>query len=270
MKTFIITLAIVCVAATAGTIVYSNSHKAPPVVPVAELSPPPPASMPPETIDVPKPEPARVVSHPASAPAPAKIIPSDSKPAAVAAPHSKAGDTLVSAQTSYGDRWALLKKLKKLGELDAAIVELKRRAADNPNDPGIPIALGEAIMNKFPVKDFTEAAMLGLQIDQSFDAALKLDPASWEAQYEKANSMSYWPAEAGNKGPEVIQRLSSLIDQQDTMPAQPQFAQTYVLLGEQYQKAGQSDYATATWHLGLVKFPNDPALQKKPPIPEVK
>jgi len=47
------------------------------------------------------------------------------------------------------------------------------------------------------------------------------------------------------------------------MPPQPQFAQTYVLLGEQYQKAGQSDQAQATWQLGLARFPNDPTLRQK-------
>ena len=72
--------------------------------------------------------------------------------------------------------------------------------------------------------------------------------------------MSYWPSETG-KGPELIQRLSSLVSQQETLPSQPQFAQTYLLLGDQYQKAGQAANAPSTWQLGLAKFPNDPALQ---------
>jgi tetratricopeptide (TPR) repeat protein len=110
--------------------------------------------------------------------------------------------------------------------------------------------------------NFDEIAILGMQADQSFDAALKLDPSNWEAQYYKAASLAYWPPEM-NKGPEVIQRLSSLIDQQETMPPQPQFAQIYVLLGEQYQKAGQSDNAIKTWRRGAAIFPGDPALQKK-------
>jgi tetratricopeptide (TPR) repeat protein len=110
--------------------------------------------------------------------------------------------------------------------------------------------------------NYNEVAILGMQADQSFDAALKLDPSNWEAQYYKAASLAYWPAEM-NKGPEVIQRLSSLIDQQETMPPQPQFAQIYVLLGEQYQKAGQSDSAIQTWRRGAAKFPGDPTLQKK-------
>jgi hypothetical protein len=74
--------------------------------------------------------------------------------------------------------------------------------------------------------------------------------------------MSTWPAGL-NEDPAVIQQLSGLIDQQETMPPQPQFAQTYLLLGEQYQKAGQLDYAEVTWQLGAQKFPNDSTLQNK-------
>ena len=54
-----------------------------------------------------------------------------------------------------------------------------------------------------------------------------------------------------------------LIDQQEAMPVQPQFAQTYVLLGDQYKKTGQPDYAMQTWRLGLAKFPGDSTLQAR-------
>ena len=104
--------------------------------------------------------------------------------------------------------------------------------------------------------------ILGMQADQNFDAALKLDPANWEAQFFKAAAMSHWPLEL-NKGEEVIQRLSHLIDQQEAMSPRPQFAQTYVLLGDQYQKMGKPDYAAATWQLGAAKFPGDSTLQQK-------
>ena len=171
-------------------------------------------------------------------------------------------DALVSPQTSFSDRQALLKKLKDAGELDQAIAVLRQRALANPNDAQIPTALGEALLGKFPLQDYNEAGILALQVDQAFNAALKIDPASWEAQFFKAESLSYWPSGL-NKGPEVIQQLSNLIDEQQTMTPQPQFAQTYALLGDQYQKASQPDYALATWKLGLAQFPADPALQKR-------
>ena len=74
--------------------------------------------------------------------------------------------------------------------------------------------------------------------------------------------MYYWPANPQVDN-QVVQNLSSLIDQQETMSPQPEFAQTYVVLGNEYQKIGQPDKAQATWQLGLSKFPNDPTLQKK-------
>ena len=83
-----------------------------------------------------------------------------------------------------------------------------------------------------------------------------------EAQFFKATELSYWPVDM-NKAPEVVQRFSALIDQQETMASQPEFAQTYVFLGNEYQKIGQPETAAATWQIGLTKFPNDPTLQKK-------
>jgi predicted Zn-dependent protease len=264
MKKSIVTFVVICVAAIAGTIIYFNRQKPlPPPAPVAESSPAQTEQTP--ALTAPKPEQPQVVAESTNQPIPDPATNSGSdnlKPAAASTPHSKAVDILVSTQTSFSDRRPLLKQLKKAGELDAAIAELNQRAADDPNDVVIQTALGEALMSKFPIQDYNEAAMLGLQINQSFDAALKLDPANWEAQYSKADALSGWPPQM-NTDPEVIQQLSSLIDQQETMTAQPQFAQTYVLLGEEYQKLGQPDKAQATWQLGLTKFPGNPTLQKR-------
>ena len=55
----------------------------------------------------------------------------------------------------------------------------KQRAAASPDDAAIPTAIGEALMNKYPIADPDESAMNGLQMDQSFNKALKLDPANW-------------------------------------------------------------------------------------------
>jgi len=179
---------------------------------------------------------------------------------------NRAIDNLVSSRSSYQERQATWKQLQDAGGLDQTIAALKAGMASHPNNAAYPAELGVAYINKLMTAkmsgNYNDIAILGMQADQSFDAALKLDPSNWEAQYYKAASMAYWPAEM-NKGPEVIQRLSSLIDQQEAMPPQLQFAQIYVLLGEQYQKAGQSDSAIQTWRRGAAKFPGDPTLQKK-------
>jgi TolA-binding protein len=47
------------------------------------------------------------------------------------------------------------------------------------------------------------------------------------------------------------------------MSEQPEFANTYLALGNEYQKLGQTDNAQQTWQSGAAKFPNDSALQHK-------
>ncbi|MGA2852860.1 MAG: hypothetical protein ABSE90_01815 [Verrucomicrobiota bacterium] len=175
-------------------------------------------------------------------------------------------DTLVSSRSSYQEKQVTWKQLQDAGGLDQTIAALKAGMAKHPDNAAYPAELGVAYINKVMTAkksgNYNDVAILGMQADQSFDAALKLEPSNWEAQYYKAASLAYWPPEM-NKGPEVIQRLSSLIDQQETMPPRPQFAQTYVLLGEQYQKAGKPEQAMETWKRGAAQLPNDAALRKK-------
>lgn len=179
----------------------------------------------------------------------------------------KAVDDLLAAKSGR-EKHEMFAELRKNGQLDAAIAELNRRAADNPKDAGLSTTLGEALLNKVRQLresgdvDNNEMGILAMQADQRFNAALKLDPQNWEAQFVKASSMYYWPANA-ERDADVVQRLSTLIDQQDSMPAQPEFAQTYVVLGDQYRKVGQPEKAVVTWQLGLQKFPGDPQLLKR-------
>lgn len=181
-------------------------------------------------------------------------------------PASQAVDSLLYAK-SGAQKHELLQQLVKTGQIDQVIAELKQRALDSPNDPEIPTTLGEALLNKVKALhdaggDTDEVGILAMQADQSFNAALNIDPKNWEAQFVKASTMYYWPADP-TRDNDVVQRLSDLIDQQGTMPAQPEFAQTYVVLGNEYQKIGQPDKALATWQLGAQMFPNDPSLHQK-------
>jgi TolA-binding protein len=91
---------------------------------------------------------------------------------------------------------------------------------------------------------------------------LKIDPKNWEAQFVKGSTMFYWPPNEARDN-QAAQMLAGLIDQQDTMPTQPEFAMTYLALGNQYQKMGKTAEALATWQLGAQKFPSDPALRQK-------
>jgi tetratricopeptide (TPR) repeat protein len=264
-KSIIILVALCGVIACAVVLLNRQNSLSRASEPVVEPNPPQTSSNGTENTDVSKPEAPQMVSDQTAglaADASAKPMPAEVKQASPAAELSRTVDALLSDKTSFSDRQAIWKKLKAAGMLDQVVAELKQRAAGSPDDAAIPTAIGEALMNKFPIADPDESAMNGLQMDQSFNKALKLDPANWEAQFFKATELSYWPADM-NKAPEVVQRFSALIDQQETMASQPEFAQTYVFLGNEYQKIGQPETAAATWQIGLTKFPNDPTLQKK-------
>jgi tetratricopeptide (TPR) repeat protein len=198
---------------------------------------------------------------PAAGPAPA--------PAADEAGQALAAsiDLILSPQIHFAQRWAAWEQLRKTGRIADAVGALKQLADQNPNDAVIATALGEAEINQ--VRDILDhggdqnsVSILALQADQNFNAALTLDPTNWEAQFEKAITLSRWPAGLG-KGPEVIDRLNTLVAQQEasTTPAPPEFAQTYALLGQQYQAAGQPEKAAQVWQQGLARFPLSTTLQ---------
>jgi tetratricopeptide (TPR) repeat protein len=263
MKTSVILL-IVASGVIAGAVIYLSRPKtAPAPGPVAEATPAPVAA-PAEKSRVTQPE---LPPTPATNTVPAAIAvvaPAgvETNASAPENPISKAVDALLTAR---GDKHAMFEQLRKNGQLDAVIAELQQRAAANPNDAEIPTTLGEAQLNK--VKglhdsgnaDVNEMGILAMQADQNFNAALKIDPKNWEAQFVKASSMYYWPANP-ERDASVVQQLSSLIDQQEGMPSQPQFAQPYAILAKQYQKMGKIDEAAATLRLGLQLFPGDATL----------
>jgi hypothetical protein len=265
-------LAVVSVGVIGGGMLYLNRQKAAPVFPAEPMAEATPTRTPEETrsvkgIVVQQTEP-QVSAAAADSKQTSLALPVSNVAKPDSAPNPtpptafrQAIDILASPQTSFQQRQAAWKQLREAGELDQALATLKQGAANNPTSAEYPMALGEAYVYKLQtVQDFHEVSILALQADQSFNMALGLDPANWEAQFFKAAALSRWPPEM-NRGPEVIQQFSNLIDQQEAMPPQPQFAQTYVLLGDQYKKTGQRDYAVQTWRFGLAKFPGDSTLQ---------
>ena len=61
----------------------------------------------------------------------------------------------------------------------------------------------------------------------------------------------------------MFEQFQQLIQQQEAETAQPQFARTYLRLGEQYEKAGYPKYAAEVWQRGAALFPADSDLTKK-------
>lgn len=172
-------------------------------------------------------------------------------------------DVTISPHTSFAQKQTAWQRLRQSGKLDDAIVELEENCRNHPASAENPAALGQAYLHKCATSvDVREQGILAMKADQVFDTALALDPAHWEAGFFKATSLSYWPAEM-NRGPEVLQRLTQLIEQQEAVASQPHFAQSYLWLGEQYRKSGRTDYADQVWQRGAALFPSHQALQQK-------
>src|SRR6185437_16057360 len=144
-------LIVVAIALVAGAIVYLNKQKSPPPpAQVAETAPAQPEPQPQEVAPAPKPQPAAVVATPTPAPAPAPVaVATNVADTSNNATNSikKLVDALLSPK-SAGEKHNLFVQLSKNGQLDAAIDELKQRAAANPQDASIPTTLGEALLNK--------------------------------------------------------------------------------------------------------------------------
>jgi tetratricopeptide (TPR) repeat protein len=176
---------------------------------------------------------------------------------------SRTVDVLVSPQASYQQKTAAWKQLRDAGKLDQAIADLEQRKANDPRSADNPATLGHAYLQKCgTIQDVREQGILAMQADKMFDTALNLDSSNWEARFMKAVAMSYWPPML-NKGEEVIQHFQTLIQQQETQTPQPQFADSYAWLGDQYQKAGRADDAKAVWQRGAALFPADEKLRTK-------
>ncbi len=247
--------AIIGIAVLGAVIAFNRSRTATTEVssaPPAQVStprPPPESSPTPVKPDATRPAPARQSSREA-----APIVPSG---------FNQALETLLSPRVTYAQKQAAWQQLRETDKLSDAITELEMRMANDPRSAVIPATLGQAYLQKSAtLQDVREMGILGMKADQVFDTALSLDPSNWEARYTKAVALSYWPPQM-NKGPEVIAQFQALIEQQQTLPPEPQYALPYAWLGDQYQKAGNTDYAKQVWQRGASLFPNDPGLKAK-------
>ncbi|HZR17236.1 MAG TPA: hypothetical protein VFE51_07910 [Verrucomicrobiae bacterium] len=176
---------------------------------------------------------------------------------------TQAVDVLLSRDASYEQKRGTWKQLRESGGLDEAINQLQQRLSANPSSGDCAAVLGHAYLQKCgTISDVREQGILALQADKLFDTALSLDPQNWEARFTKAVALSYWPANMG-KGDEVIQQFQTLIQQQEALPQQPQFSESYTWLGDQYKKLGRLDDAHSIWERGALLFPSDPKLSTR-------
>ncbi|HVS10570.1 MAG TPA: hypothetical protein VMS76_11915 [Planctomycetota bacterium] len=161
-------------------------------------------------------------------------------------------------------RQNLWKEYAERGLTDALVAEFEARVERDPTNPDLRVELGGAYLQKI-FELGTSGPMTGVwatKADKAFDSALELDPQHWDARFDKAVSLSFWPPIFG-KQKEAIHHFEKLIEQQAVQAQQPKFASTHLLLGNMYQQAGDMQKALAAWNAGLPLFPGDEALKKQ-------
>jgi tetratricopeptide (TPR) repeat protein len=160
-------------------------------------------------------------------------------------------------------RSAMLNDLRKSGDLDSLIHDLETRVQLDPDDPAANLLLGQAYIERIQQGDLgAQAGDLALRADRAFDAALAADPRNWDARYQKAVALSYWPPDAG-KSAEAIRQFETLLAQPGQDSARPESAQAYRTLGNLYWQSGDHQHAVAIWSHGLALFPDDQGLQQQ-------
>ena len=191
--------------------------------------------------------------------APVKLTPGEIDFASV--PMEELVHTLAGPSFGNAERQAIFQKLRENGRIDEYVAAIEKLAAENPKDPDLQVALGHAYLQKlFGVGNTPEAGPLAMKSDAAFDRALELDDHNWSARFSKAVSLSNWPAFLG-RGPEAIDNFETLLEQQATQPRRPEFAMTYLFLGNMQASAGDRDKALATWRAGLELFPDQEGLR---------
>ena len=114
---------------------------------------------------------------------------------------------------------------------------------------------------EIPFADMMGAGALIGQANALLEEALQIDSTHWEARFTLAMHHFHTPEFLG-RAPDAMRHLEILLRQQGDA-AQPNFAETYLYLGDLYRRAGRADDATATWRRGAVLFPSDARFAQK-------
>ncbi|MFO1011122.1 MAG: tetratricopeptide repeat protein [Planctomycetota bacterium] len=202
---------------------------------------------------------ARALAAHAPGSAPANDAP---KPAVVAKKRTPAQgyEALAAAGFDWNAAQKVWKELREEGLVDDVLAIFEQKAKDAANDPAAQVELGKAYLQKlFTVPPGPEQGTWAMKADKAFDTALGIDDHDWSARFNKAVSLSNWPAFLGKQGA-AAQQFETLLEQQNQGPARPEHAQTYFFLGNLYQSMGKGEQALSTWKKGLELFPDNAQL----------
>ncbi|HEV3028694.1 MAG TPA: hypothetical protein VG457_14035 [Planctomycetota bacterium] len=146
---------------------------------------------------------------------------------------------------------------------DALVRTLEALVEENPLDPAAHCLLARGCIEALITEpDFLKKGDWARRADAEFLEALRLDPASWEANYSRASALIWWPEPLG-KTPEAIRGFERALELQAGSAAQPRYADTYAQLASLYTKVAMPDKAVALLAEGLRIFPGNEELKKQ-------
>lgn len=172
-------------------------------------------------------------------------------------------DQLLSGEVSDGEAQALWSQLAERGLSDEMLAVFEQRVADDPTNPDKRVELGTAYLNKIQeVGNGPLAGVFATKADSAFDQALEIDDHHWEARFNKAVALSFWPPVFGKQGA-AIEQFEILVAQQVQVQPEASHANTHLLLGNMYQQLGQTGKARAAWEQGASLFPDFDPIQQQ-------
>ena len=154
----------------------------------------------------------------------------------------------------------LWQRIREAGRTQELLALFEGRVEDDPNDPEKRLELGQAYLQM--IQEVGQSPLAGeyaTKADSAFDAALEIDPEHWDARFNKAIALSFWPPIFGKQS-ESIRQFELLIDQQSKLTPSSEHADTHLWLGNLYQQLGQQDKAIAAWRTGSSLFPDHAGL----------
>jgi tetratricopeptide (TPR) repeat protein len=157
----------------------------------------------------------------------------------------------------------LFLEARKANASESLIRSFQTLVEENPQESSAHCLLARAFIEALMAEpNFIQKGEWARKADTEYLEAIRLDPASWDAQYGRAYSLSWWPEQLGML-PEAIRSFERALELQGGSAAQPRYVDTYANLGRLYARAAKADKAATVLTEGLRVFPGNEELKKQ-------
>ncbi len=169
---------------------------------------------------------------------------------------------LLDGDLPYDRQQELWAEIRDAGLLDQAVAAIKARAEAASGDPDMQVELGNAYLQQLMVAPpGPEKGELATLADEAFAAAIEIDDQHWDARFQKATSLAFWPPIFG-KQDQAIAEFEELRSQQESSGiVEDGHAQTYLYLGNLHLQRGDFAKARDVFRSGLDRFPEDDQIR---------